>query len=99
MSLDLDEGSRQPPSDEESDDDVICLGSDDDEEETGAVGGFKQPDLSSVGLSQLQAPLLTKSPRTSVKKMQWNRYGATLGPLVGLLAVLVLISLVRSSFP
>ena len=86
MSLDQDEGSRQPPSDEESDNnDVICLGSDDDEEEAGAVGGFKQPDLSSVGLSQLQAPLLTKSPRTSVKKMQLNRYGATLGPLVGLL--------------
>ena len=82
MSLDQDEGSRQVPSDDESEDDVICLGSDEEEEEPGATGGFKQPDLSSVGLSQLHAPLLVKSPKASVKKMQWNRYGATLGPLV-----------------
>ena len=85
MSLDLDEDSKLAPSDVESDgDSVVCLSSEEEEEEAGAAGGFKQPDLSSVGLSQLQAPLLVKSPKSSVKKMQWNRYGSTLGPLVSL---------------
>ena len=83
MSLDLDEDSKLAPSDVESDgDSVVCLGSEEDEEEAGAAGGFKQPDLSSVGLSQVQAPLLVKSPKASSKKLKWNRYGATLRPMV-----------------
>ena len=89
MSLDLDldqgEGSRHVPSDDDSDgDSVICLGSEEEEgEEAGATGVLKQPDLSSVGLSQVQAPLLIKTPKTSSKKLKWNRYGVTLGALVG----------------